>query len=293
MLNPNQDRLEYSQILSAPEGYQLDFAVGTTYSLDLDALVGACISLGLSEETDSDLMRNPICLLEALRATGDKLALFCQGGQIHLPSKVTSLYVLLEHMVYQVSCTRKNDVKGYPSFHPKFWLLRYLNSKKEPVYRVAVLSRNLTFDRSWDVSFYMNGKLTQTETDKNQPVIDFLDYLIGDRAAERLPKEKKRKVRQMMKELPFIAFDPACREFQDFEFLPTGIRGGAGFRTIQDTQLFRFFGQNGAKEGLHETFIMSPFVSNDVIKFFNERNSVRAGRKSPFWAGRKQPILAG
>ena len=103
MLNPNNDRLDYGQVLAPPDGYTLDFAIGTTYSLDLDALVGACIALGLSEETDSDLMKNPICLLEALRATGDKVALFCEGGQIYTPNNITSLYILLEKMVFQVS----------------------------------------------------------------------------------------------------------------------------------------------------------------------------------------------
>ena len=102
MLNPNNDRLDYGQILAPPAGYYLDFAVGTTYSLDLDALVGASLAMGLSEETDSELMNNPVCLLEALRSTGDKVALFCEGGQIHMPSKVTSLYILLEKMVFSV-----------------------------------------------------------------------------------------------------------------------------------------------------------------------------------------------
>lgn len=96
MLNPNNDRLDYGQVLAPPDKYRLDFAIGTTYSLDLDALVGACIALGLSEETDSDLMKNPICLLEALRTTGDKVALFCEGGQIHTPNSVTPLYILLD-----------------------------------------------------------------------------------------------------------------------------------------------------------------------------------------------------
>ena len=96
MLNPNNDRLDYGKILTPPAEFHLDFAVGTTYSLDLDALVGASLSLGLSEETDSELMYNPVCLLEALRSVGDKVALFCEGGQIHMPSKVTPLYILLE-----------------------------------------------------------------------------------------------------------------------------------------------------------------------------------------------------
>ena len=42
MLNPNNDRLDYGQVLAPPSNYKLDFAIGTTYSLDLDALVGAC-----------------------------------------------------------------------------------------------------------------------------------------------------------------------------------------------------------------------------------------------------------
>ena len=106
MLNPNDDRLDYGQVLAPPEGYNLDFAIGTTYSLDLDALVGASIAIGLSEDTDSDLMKNPICLLEALRATGDKVALFCEAGQIHMPNNVTSLYILLEKMVFQVNTAK-------------------------------------------------------------------------------------------------------------------------------------------------------------------------------------------
>lgn len=105
MLNPSDDRLDYGNILLPPECYRLDFAVGTTYSLDLDALVGICISLGLLEDTESDIMNDPICLLEAIRRTGDKVALFCEAGQIYLPGKVTPLYTLLEKMVFQVVIT--------------------------------------------------------------------------------------------------------------------------------------------------------------------------------------------
>jgi len=82
MLNPKNNRLDYGSILSPPLNYELDFAIGTTYSLDLDALVGASISLGLSVENEGDLYKNPIFLLEALRITGDKIALFCEKNQL-------------------------------------------------------------------------------------------------------------------------------------------------------------------------------------------------------------------
>lgn len=56
----NRDRTDYSGILMPPDGYKLDRAVGTTYSLDLEALTAVAICLGLSEETDSKLMQNPM-----------------------------------------------------------------------------------------------------------------------------------------------------------------------------------------------------------------------------------------
>ena len=144
--------MDYGQILTPPPGYELDFAVGTTYSLDLDALVGASLAMGLSEETDSALMNNPVCLLEALRSTGDKVALFCESGQIHMPSRVTPLYILLEKMVFSVRPAKRRGIVAYPSFHPKFWLIRYKDANQHVFYRIVVLSRNLTFDRSWDVT---------------------------------------------------------------------------------------------------------------------------------------------
>ncbi len=55
MLNPKNNRLDYGSILSPPSNYEIDFSIGTTYSIDLDALVGASISIGLSQENDSDL----------------------------------------------------------------------------------------------------------------------------------------------------------------------------------------------------------------------------------------------
>ena len=39
MLNPNNDRLDYGQIIAPPVDYKLDFAIGTTYSLDLHQLM--------------------------------------------------------------------------------------------------------------------------------------------------------------------------------------------------------------------------------------------------------------
>ena len=264
MLNPNNDRLDYGQIIAPPVDYKLDFAIGTTYSLDLDALVGACIALGLSEETDSDLIKNPICLLEALRATGDRIALFCEGGQIHLPNSVTSLYILLEKMVFPVTTAAKRGLAKYPSFHPKFWLIKYMNNKGEAIYRVVVLSRNLTFDRSWDVSFCIDGKKANYETDKNNPVSDFVSYLIKQLPDTENASEKQKKMRSLLRELKHVEFSLDSKEFYDFDFIPVGINNK--YNSKQDALY------NLLDDSFHEVMIMSPFLSKGVIKDFNDRN---------------------
>ena len=268
MLNPNNDRLDYGQVLAPPDNYMLDFAIGTTYSLDLDALVGACISLGLSEETDSDLMKNPICLLEALRATGDKVALFCEGGQIHTPNNITSLYILLEKMVFQVSTSKRKEITKYPSFHPKFWLLKYVDERGTPLYRVVVLSRNLTFDRSWDVTFTMDGKVNGRKTLKTSPIVDIVSYLTSKLPSDENAKAKLKKIRMIMRELPYVHFELNSREFEDFEFLPTGIKNSnGGFHTTADKPFVPLF-----EDSFHEILIMSPFLTNSVIREFVDRN---------------------
>lgn len=174
----NRDRTDYSGILMPPDGYRLDRAVGTTYSLDLEALTAVAICLGLSEETDSKLMQNPIGMLNALQKVSDKIVLFCEAGQIKVPTKPTALSILLEKMVVEVALPKDRQLGRYPSFHPKTWVLAYVNADGDKKYRFVVMSRNLTFDRSWDISFAMDSSKNVRQKKKTQPICDFLDYLV-------------------------------------------------------------------------------------------------------------------
>lgn len=262
MLNPKNDRLDYGSILSPPQNYQLDFAIGATYSLDLDALVGASISLGLSAENDTELNKNPIFLLEALRSTGDNVALFCESGQIKLPNKTTPLYILLEDMVFQVTNNNNVGHSRYASFHPKVWVLRYINDKKEILYRFVVLSRNLTFDRSWDLSFSMDGRVTDSKTSKNDPLIKFIEFLSGFST----DGDKTDKIREIMNELENVEFKLDSNVFEGFDFILNGV--GDEY-SIQNHQLFY-------SNSLENLLIMSPFLSKDVIIDFNNRKKSKS-----------------
>ena len=265
MLNPGNDRVDYGTILTPSPGYELDFAVGTTYSLDLDAFVGASLALGLSEETDSELTENPVCLLEALRKTGDRTALFCESGQIHVPSKVTPLYILLEKSVFSVKTARQKGYSFYPSFHPKFWLIRYQDGQHRKLYRIIALSRNLTFDRSWDVVCSLDGHAQQETTEKNEPVCDFLRFLIRHLPSDTNGRKKAKAMRELIRELPNVRFETDGKIFQDFEFIPNGIKKADGTPYLFDQMpLFRDF--------FHEILIISPFLSPEVIRNFNNRN---------------------
>ena len=109
MFDVANDRLSYGELLRPDVGYTLDFAVGTTYSLDLEALLGVPVSLGLLGDADAEQMRSPLYVLEAIRTSSDKIAIFCNAGGIKLPDKIQSVYSLLEESVFQVKLSTGNS----------------------------------------------------------------------------------------------------------------------------------------------------------------------------------------
>ena len=151
MLNAQSDRIDYRELLSPPPSYKVSFAVGTTYSLDLETLTAVCAIVGLNVEADTELTQSPLHMLEAIRRASGKLLIFCQSGQIKMPNKPNKLLPLLENCVSEVSLRNKR------SFHPKTWFLKFTADGLPDKYRLIVMSRNLTFDRSWDVALRLDS----------------------------------------------------------------------------------------------------------------------------------------
>ena len=264
----NCDRTDYNIILMPPDGYKLDKAIGTTYSLDLEALTAVAICLGLSEETDSKLMQNPISMLNALQKVSDKIILFCEAGQIKALLKPTALSILLEKMVVEVALPKDRQLGRYPAFHPKTWVLSYVNKDGDKKYRFVVMSRNLTFDRSWDVSFSMDSSRMVRQKRKTKPIINFLDFLSGSVSNNVKDAGKKRTlIRNMQVELADVSFSLDSKEFgENFEILPLGI-GKNAYQMSEDV-LFST-DRNSADSTFHELVVMSPFLSESVIADFN------------------------
>lgn len=250
----NTDRLNYGEILLPPVGYQLVKAVGTTYSLDLEALISISVSLGLLETTDSKISNNPVILLNAFQKVSDKIMIFCEDGQIKLPNKPSPLSIILEKMIVPVALPKRNGFT--PSFHAKTWMLEYGNEKKDKIYRFVVLSRNLTFDHSWDVSFSMDGVISKEPDESTKPIVDFLDFLKKNIGSNLSNYENKCKfVNSLKNDISHASFSLNSKWFEDFEILPLGI-GKKGI-DINVDPLFT--------ESYHDFVVVSPFVSGTTI----------------------------
>lgn len=268
MFKTDTDRLNYGEILKPPYGFTLNKAIGTTYSLDLEALTAIAISTGLAEDTDSKLTQNPIAMLNALQKVSERIIIFSEAGQIKLPNTKSPLCLLLEKMVVPVALPKAKGMSHYPAFHPKTWLMDYVNEDGEHSYRFVVMSRNLTFDRSWDISIVLNSSKKVRQVRKTKPIIDFIEYLKGHvKNTTQLAGKKRSMINSFMEELKKVSFSLESREFEEnFQILPMGI-GEKSYKMWEDELLCDT--KWSASSTFHDLVIMSPFLSDGMIESWN------------------------
>jgi hypothetical protein len=208
----------------------------------LEALLGVPVSLGLLDEMDTGLIDNPFFLLEAIRKSSDKIAIFCNAGNIALPRNIRSVFALLESSVFEI------NLSGMKSFHPKMWFIKYTNNDGDSYVKLLILSRNLTFDRSFDYAVEMRGKIGKRKMNKNKPLADMLAF-----SAKYANAQKRKKIRVLADELMNVRKFEIDDRFEDYEFIPLGVTPGTG----EPTGLF-----NSCKD----LIIFSPFLSGDFLR---------------------------
>lgn len=240
--NPEENRLDYSQMLCPPPGYDLEFAVGMTYSLDMEALLGVPVSLGMFEDYDSSATQNPFFLLEAIRKCSDKLAIFCNADGIKMPQNIRPVYALLENSIFPVSLERNAN------FHPKLWVIKYHSETEAAVIKVIVLSRNLTFDRSMDIAVEVTGTIGQETKEENRPLADML-YFVKKYAVAGKQNAISSLARDVLRVKKFQCEDP----FESCRFLPFGIPRykSQASQMVDDAQ---------------SLIVVSPFLSDSVVE---------------------------
>lgn len=180
---PSNKRTLYTDALKVPYGYVFDEAIATTFSLDPILLLQTPLYLtlrGLSAPENINDVRiaedapsnhkeerpaiSPLALLESLRSYSKKISVFVQSGRIQLPriSNQSAILGLLEEMITEVrskDIARLLEDPNAGVFHPKIWAIRFINSSdaNDILYRLIILSKNMTTDMSWDLSLQIEG----------------------------------------------------------------------------------------------------------------------------------------
>jgi len=247
MLSPDE-RVHLLELVRPPEGFHLDLSVGTTFSLDLISALILPLAFTFGWEREGEDEPNPLAILESLREYGHRFTVFCQSGQVRLPQrKHAQLLTFLEPCIYDVQTRKPGGI-----FHPKVWALRYVKGGAVR-YRVLCLSRNLTFDRSWDTAVVLDGELTTRERAfaANHPLGDFIAALPG-LALRDVPKARRDNIRTMSDELRLVKFTwPDGFDAEQCRFWVGGLDG---------KRIAPFENARG------KSLIVSPFVDEAVVR---------------------------
>lgn len=272
MLSPQKDRLDYSNILKPPQGYQLERALGTTYSLDLQTLVASLLPLALAESPEREIKENKVCLLHAIQKIAKKMVVFCEDGQTSFPKGTPSkLLPFIEKMLVCVDLPNKDENKTYASFHPKMWLLKYVNNgnSNDAVYKLIVLSRNLTFSHNWDVCIALEGSKVK-KTVRNsiaEPMRNFIDFLkkqIPGRSGDFHNNTKRAILQSFWDELDHVDFSFEETPWENIELMPLGI--GTASTNLSNYPLFCNDEHNRDNFKYDDLLVISPFLSKSTIE---------------------------
>ena len=239
MLDFKKNRLDYGALLMPPERYELTHAVATTYSLDLYTLLAIPVALFYSKVLDGNFEENRLDVLESIQKTADILNIYCQKGKIKVPRKFNWLFAYIEDSIHEITPSKYDA-----SFHPKVWILRFKKAQ-EIKYRIIVLSRNLTFDRSWDLAFHADGSLTKRSYPSNKSLLDFIKHLFE--------KSRVKGANTLLNELAKVKFED-IDGFKSLTFHPIGIDGYQTYKNPLDQRDF------------DKLLILTPFLDRTTLK---------------------------
>ena len=255
MLDP-QDRQILLEALRPPEGREVTFAIGTTYTLDLLALLTAPLGFTqfeLAGQPGAELgQMDTVRLLSVLRRYAQKVGVFCEAGRIAVPKRHTLLFGHLEDCVVEVRAPKAH------SFHPKVWVIRFESADpaEAPLYRLVCLTRNLTFDQSWDTVLVLDGVVLDRQRGfaLNRPLAAFVQALPA-MAVREVPGRILASVATAAEELRRVEWE-LPEGFDELQFHPFGIEG-FGYRAFPAAD---------------RCLIVSPFLTNSFLQDITRQN---------------------
>jgi hypothetical protein len=246
MLSPD-DRSLLVDLLAAPDGFRLDEAVATTFTLELTALLAVPLAFAGADLSSG---ADPLTALQAIREYSERIDVFCQAGNIAVPPKPNDLLSFLEPIVHQVERPRAGRL-----FHPKLWALRFaaVDDPSEQCFRLICGSRNLTHDCAWDAVITLDGTpISRRRRAVNNPLVDFISSL-PDRAPS-LSKERASRIENLAESLRSVEWDPPPDVFHNDAWLAFHTFGRVR-STTPDLSGDR-------------NLVISPFINDDGITQF-------------------------
>ena len=148
-----------------------------------------------------DEQPDPIEVMQSLRGMSEQFDLFCQAGAINAGKWPSDLLALLEKVIHGVKRPRPRHI-----FHPKVWVLRFIDRSGETSFRLLVLSRNLTADRSWDTILRLDGRLEKRPIPSNAPLTRFIAALPA-LTVTQLPPARRAKLAALARDLNRVNWD--------------------------------------------------------------------------------------
>ncbi|RKW57751.1 MAG: hypothetical protein D8H98_12415, partial [Prevotella sp.] len=192
------NRLDYGLSLAPDEGWTTSWAIGTTYSLDLNVLLNIPLALFhgkyLSENSDVSNLRSD--MLDALNKVKDRMFIFVHENNIHAKCKFSTLMGFIDQSIWPFKVET-----AYHNFHPKLWLVRYEknNDKQTYKYRLIVMSRNITDATDFDIAVTMDSDAPSEEHHDNDSLLQMVVMLMKRTGQTKI-------INQIKKELKGIRF---------------------------------------------------------------------------------------
>lgn len=147
------DRNPVLEVLRPDPGWEVDYAILSSYSLELKVLALVLMELAGRGSATYEKPSNVdfACALENLR---DRVAIIVQKGRIHPPRKYNSVFPILDRFIRQAGGALDEGI-----WHPKIALVRF-KCAGGIQWRLWIGSRNFTTAANWDLGLTLISSLS-------------------------------------------------------------------------------------------------------------------------------------
>lgn len=237
MSSDHWDGLPFLDVLRPEQGWHVEGAILSTYSLDMVALVAAMLALaGLDDDQGSG---SKVDFANAYEQMREKLCVLVQAGRITWPKKLPSLMGILDRFIQEV---HQDENQG--SWHPKIALIKYgSESGENSKWRLWIGSRNLSQTMSWEAGLVLYSSIEGL----GQKIPGIADLGM---ALAKMAGLKSLNADRVFRELQQITWQaPGDIQVESIQFLLPGSR-----RSYPDEP-----------SGIHKLVVVSPFCDATTI----------------------------